>query len=67
MKSLRRFSLIAVCAISLLALPALAQAPPAAPGGGQARTPMPPPKNLKVFPKDTYHCGPPEDHARIHR
>ena len=53
MKSLRRFSLVVVCAISLLALPVLAQAPPAAPGGGQARTPIPPPKNLKVFPKDT--------------
>ncbi len=54
MKSLSRFSLVAVCAASLLTLPALAQAPAAAPpAGGQARVPIPPPKNLKVFPKDT--------------
>jgi photosynthetic reaction center cytochrome c subunit len=53
MKSLLRFSLVAVCAASLLTLPALAQTPPAAPAGGQARTPIPAPKNLKVLPKDT--------------
>jgi Photosynthetic reaction centre cytochrome C subunit len=51
MKSLRRFSLVVVCAGSLLTLPALAQAPAgAAPGG--ARPPAPPPSNLKVLPKD---------------
>jgi hypothetical protein len=53
MKSLLRFSLVAVCAASLLSLPALAQTPAAPPAGGQARVPIPPPKNLKVFPKDT--------------
>jgi Photosynthetic reaction centre cytochrome C subunit len=56
MKSLLRFSLVAVCATSLLTLPALAQAPAgAAPSGaapGAARTPPPPPSNLKVLPKD---------------
>ena len=53
MKSLRRFSFLAVCVASLLTFPALAQTPAAPPAGGQARTPIPAPKNLKVLPKDT--------------
>jgi hypothetical protein len=52
MKSLRRFSLVAVCAGSLLTLPGLAQAPAGAPPAGGARPAMPAPSNLKVLPKD---------------